>query len=31
MNFINLVNDANYNNISGAYMHQIMSALFMSE
>jgi len=30
MNFINLINDSNYNNISGAYTHQIMSALFMN-
>jgi hypothetical protein len=31
MNFINLLNDGSYNNISGAYAHQVISALFMSE
>lgn len=31
MNFINLVNEQNYNNISGVYMNQILSALFMNE
>lgn len=30
MNFINLVNEQNYNNISGVYMNQILSTLFMS-
>jgi hypothetical protein len=31
MNFINLINDGNYNNISGVYTNKIISALFMSE
>lgn len=31
MNFINLINDRNYNNISGVFMNQILSNLFMSE
>ncbi len=31
MNFINMVNDHNYNNISGVYMNQILSTLFMNE
>jgi hypothetical protein len=31
MNFINMINDNNYNNISGVYMNQILSALFMNE
>jgi hypothetical protein len=31
MNFINMVNEHNYNNISGVYMNQILSALFMNE
>lgn len=31
MNFINLINEGNFNNISGRYTHQIMSALFMNE
>ena len=31
MNFINMINEHNYNNISGIYMNQILSALFMSE
>ena len=31
MNFINMVNEQNYNNISGVYMNQILSALFMNE
>lgn len=31
MNFINLINDQNYNNISGVYMNQILSTLFMNE
>ena len=30
MNFINLINDGNFNNISGRYSHQVMSALFMN-
>jgi len=30
MNFIELINDQNYNNISGVYMNQILSALFMN-
>jgi hypothetical protein len=31
MNFINLVNEQNYTNISGVYMNQVLSALFMTE
>jgi hypothetical protein len=31
MNFINMINEQNYNNISGVYMNQILSALFMNE
>ena len=31
MNFINMVNEHNYNNISGVYMNQILSTLFMNE
>ena len=31
MTFINMINDRNYNNISGVYMNQILSNLFMSE
>lgn len=31
MNFINLINEGNYNNISGVYMNQILSTLFMNE
>ena len=31
MNFINLINEQNYNNISGVYMNQILSTLFMNE
>lgn len=31
MNFINLINEQNYNNISGVYMNQILSTLFMQE
>jgi hypothetical protein len=30
MNFINMINEHNYNNISGVYMNQILSALFMN-
>lgn len=31
VNFINMINEHNYNNISGVYMNQILSALFMNE
>ena len=31
MNFINMINDHNYNNVSGVYMNQILSNLFMNE
>ena len=31
MNFINMINDRNYNNVSGVYMNQILSNLFMNE
>ena len=31
MTFINLINEQNYNNISGVYMNQILSTLFMNE
>lgn len=31
MNFINMINEHSYNNISGVYMNQILSALFMNE
>jgi len=31
MNFINMVNDNKYNNISGVYMNQVLSNLFMNE
>jgi hypothetical protein len=31
LSFINMINDHNYNNISGVYMNQILSALFMNE
>jgi hypothetical protein len=31
MNFINLINEGNYNNISGVYTNKILSTLFMNE
>jgi len=31
MNFINMINDHDYNKVSGVYMNQILSALFMNE
>lgn len=31
MNFINMINDGNCNNVSGVYMNQILSTLFMNE
>jgi hypothetical protein len=31
MNFINMINEHNYNSISGVYMNQILSALFLNE
>ena len=31
MNFINMINEHNYNNVSGVYMNQILSNLFMNE
>ena len=31
MNFISLVNEGNYNNISGVYTNKILSTLFMNE
>ena len=29
--FINMVNEQSYNNVSGAYINQILSGLFMNE
>lgn len=31
MNFIDMINEKNYNNISGFFMNQILSNLFMNE
>lgn len=31
MNFIHLINDGNYNQISGVYMSQILTEIFMKE
>ena len=31
MNFINMINEHNYNNVSGVFMNQILSNLFMNE
>jgi len=31
MNFMHLVNEGNYNQISGLYMSQVLSAIFMKE
>lgn len=31
INFINMVNESNYNKFTGVYMNQVLSQLFMNE